>query len=155
MFSSMKAAIHLGPSSLAKLEIENSFNITQKLILEHSKEILNVKPLESSSPSCTRSALSLDQAIKWTKAKVRVYSDSVLCVGKMKKSKEAIKIWEGQVEEFKMYLTYEELLGIAGEATAFEWNIFPGFSSLQILQEIQQDLKRKSIEPEEFTDRII
>ena len=32
---------------------------------------------------------------------------------------------------------------------------FQGFTSLQILQEIQQDLKRKSIEPEKFTDRII
>ena len=29
------------------------------------------------------------------------------------------------------------------------------FSSLQILQEIQRDLKRKNIEPEEFTDRIV
>ena len=37
----------------------------------------------------------------------------------------------------------------------FEWNIFPGFSSLQNLQEIEQDFKRMSIEPEGFTDQII
>ena len=73
----------------------------------------------------------------------------------MNESKEAIKRWEGQVEEFKMNPSYKELLGIDGEATEFQWNIFPGFSSLQSLQEIQQDLKRKSIEPEEFKDRII
>ena len=48
-----------------------------------------------------------------------------------------------------MYLSYKELLGIDGQALEFEC------SSLQILQENQRDLKRKSIEPEEFTDRII
>ena len=32
---------------------------------------------------------------------------------------------------------------------------FPGFSSLSILQEIQQDLERRNIQPEEFKDRII
>ena len=136
-------------------KIESLFNITQKLMLEHSEEILNVKPLERSSPSWTRSVFSHDQAIMWTKTKIRVYSDSVLCVGQMNESKEAITRWDCQVEEFKRYPSYKELLGIDGQATEFGWNIFPGFSSLQILQEIQRDLKRKSIEPKEFTDRII
>ena len=58
--SSMKAAIHLGPDFLTNLEIYKNtkfekiwsvFNITQKLIREHSEEILNVKCLEYSSPS--------------------------------------------------------------------------------------------------------
>ena len=44
------------------------------------------------------------------KAEVRVYSDSVLCVGQMNESKETITRWEGQVEEFKMCPSYEELL---------------------------------------------
>ena len=37
----------------------------------------------------------------------------------------------------------------------FEWNIFPGFSSLAFLQEIQKDLDRKNIKPREFKDLII
>ena len=99
MSSSMKAATHFGRNYLANLEvykntnveeIESLSNVTQKLTLEHSEEIRNVKSLESSSPSRTRSVLSHDQAIKWTKAKVRVYSDSVPCVGQMNESKEAI-----------------------------------------------------------------
>ena len=49
--------------------------------------------------------------------------------------------------------SYIELLGIDVEAIGFEWNNFPGFSSLQILQEIQNDLR--NIESEKFTDRII
>ena len=42
------------------------------------------KSLDISSPSWTRSVLSHDQAIKETKEKVRVYPDSVPCVGQMK-----------------------------------------------------------------------
>ena len=141
--SSMKPAIHLGQNYLTNLEVykntnfeENpiSFNITQKLILEHSEEILNVHTIESTSPSWTRSVLSHDEVIQWTKAKVRVFSDSIQCLGKMNESKDAITRWEGQVEEFKMSASHRELLGIGGEAIEFEWNIFAGFSTLQILQ---------------------
>ena len=71
MTSSMKAAFHLGPNYLSNSEveeIESLFTITQKLVMEHSEEVLNVKCLEYSSPSWARSALSNDQAIKWAKA---------------------------------------------------------------------------------------
>ena len=83
MSSSMKAAIHLGPNCLANLEvykntnfedIQSLFNITQKLTLEHSEEILNVNTIHSTSPSWTRSVLSHDQVTQRTKAEVRVCS---------------------------------------------------------------------------------
>ena len=142
MAPSMKAAIHLGPSYLANLEvykntsfeeIQSSFNITQILILEHLEEILKVNTIDSASFSWTRSVLSHDQVIQWTRAKVRVYSDSVLCVGKLNGSRDAITKWEGQVAEFKMSPSYKELLGIDGVAIEFGWTFFPGFSTLQIL----------------------
>ena len=53
-------------------------------------------------------------------------------------------LWEGWMTA-KMRLQDEKV----------KWNIFPGFSSLQILQEIQNDSRRRNIEPEKFTDRII
>ena len=46
-------------------------------------------------------------------------------------------------------------MGIDGEAIEFGWKMFPGFSSLSILHEIQQDLEKRKIQPEEFKDRII
>ena len=65
--SSMKAAIHLGPNCLANLhvykntnfeEIQSLFSITQKLILEHSEELLNVSAIFGSNnqagPLCQR-----------------------------------------------------------------------------------------------------
>ena len=91
--------------------------------------------IESTSPSWTRSALFHDQVIKWTKVKLLVYSDSVLCLVKMYKHFDAIERWEGQVEEFQMFAYNRELLRIDGEGSEIEWNIFPGFTSLQILRE--------------------
>ena len=58
-------------------------------------------------------------------------------------------------EEFKMSYAMAEFLGINGEAIEFEWNIFQGIPSLEILRRIQDDLSKKKIEPEQFTDRII
>ena len=57
--------------------------------------------------------------------KVRVHSDSVLCLGKMSESRDTIQRCEGQVDEFKMSLCYKELLGIDGEAIKFEWEYCP------------------------------
>ena len=54
--------------------------------------------------------------------------------------------------EFQMSPSYTELLVIDGEAIELEWNIFPGFTSLQILQETQNDLQKRTIEPEKFTE---
>ena len=54
-----------------------------------------------------------------------------------------------------MSASYTELLGIVGESIELEWNHIPGFTSLQILQKIQNGLQERNIEPEKFTDRII
>ena len=92
--------------------------------------------------------------IKWTKPKVRENSDSVLCLGKMHDNRDAIFRWKGQVEEFKMSASYKELLVFDGEPIEFEWNILPGFSSLQLLQKIQNDLRERNIEPENRPDHL-
>ena len=57
-----------------------------------------------------------------TKAKVLVYSDSVLCLGKMTDSTCAIERNARQAEKFKMSASYKELTGIDGEPIELEWN---------------------------------
>ena len=37
----------------------------------------------------------------------------------------------------------------------FEWNIFPGFTTLQLSDEVKELLLRLSVTPEKFTGRII
>ena len=164
MTSSRKAAIHLGPimyGSRKPTKTQNSrrlkslFNITQKLVVEHSEDILKVKCLEYSSPSNVRSALARDQAVKWAKAAVCVYADSILCVGQVKHISGATARWKGPVEDLKQSSSYQDAVGVDGEAIEFEWHNFPGFSSLSILEEIRRELAGKKIQPEEFQNRII
>ena len=37
----------------------------------------------------------------------------------------------------------------------FEWNIFPGFTTLQLCNKVQEFLSKMSKQPEEFTERNI
>ena len=55
------------------------------------------------------------------------------------------------MEGLKLNASYQDAVGIDGEAIELERIIFPGFSSLSIV-EIQQDLERRNIQPEEFKD---
>ena len=96
-----------------------------------------------------------DKVIKWTKAKVHVYSNWVLCLGKMQEHSEANARWQAQLQYFRHSKGYKELLGIDGEPIEFEWNIFPGHSTLQILEEIQDRMAVRQTSPEDFEDRIM
>ena len=92
--------------------------------------------------------------IKWAKTNVCVHADSVQCVGKIEQNPGAADAkWTGQVEDLKRYPSYQNAVGLDGEAIEFEWKNFPGFTTLTILKEIQMDLERKNIEPENFKDR--
>ena len=84
---------------------------------------------------------------KYAKTKVHIYSYSVPCLEKLSD--------HSGVADFQLSAYYIELLGIDGERTEFEWNIFPGLASLQILERIQNDLQEQNIELEEVGDRII
>ena len=145
MSSATKAAKHLTVRNLEVFkntnfqEILSLFGITQKLILEHSPQGRYLRCL----------------MIKWSKGKVRVYSDSVLCLRKLSDPSEANRRWDGQVADFQLSASYEESLGIDGEPIELEWNIFSGLTSLQIPQRIQNDLQERNIQLEKFGDRII
>ena len=84
-----------------------------------------------------------------------VSTDSVLCVGQVQNISGATERWKGRVEDLKKYSSYQDTVGLDGEPIEFEWKIVPGFSSLSLLREIQNDLETKNIKPEDFKDRII
>ena len=117
-----------------------SLNILFKNIL---KKFCKCENLGYSSPSWTRSTLFNDKAIKWAKAKACVCADSVLSVGRT-----------GQIEDLKRYSSYQDAVGLDGEAIEFERKTFHGFTTLTTLQEIQKDLEKKNFEPENFKDQI-
>ena len=70
--------------------------------------------------------------------KVYVFSDSVLCFGKMNENPESNTVWEDKLTWFKSSSQYRTLDTIDGEPMELEWNIFPGFTTLQLVREVQE-----------------
>ena len=84
-----------------------------------------------------------------------VFSDSVLCLGRVHQhpqSNEACKDRIGWITTSQSYRDYD---GISGEPTEFEWNIFPGFTTLQLYGKVTDLLSRLGETPETFTGRIL
>ena len=107
---------------------------------------MNVSPIDWTALSWTRSTLTHDQVITWTKAKVHVYSESVrLMQGEyVKKRTKDGKIMSNNFDSPNLLQRF--LNGIDGEPIELEWNIFPGLTSLEILQKIQKDLQDQTSE---------
>ena len=64
-------------------------------------------------------------------------------------------VWENKLTWFKSSPQYRALDTIDGEPMEFEWNIFPGFTTLQFYYKVQEFLSILSVEPEDFKGRII
>ena len=104
-----------------------------------------------------------EEVISLSHAKVNVFSDSVLCLGKMNENPQSNTVWEDKLTSFKSSPQYRALDTIDGEPMEFEWNNFPGFTTLQLCNKVQEFLSKiskqpedfMSTEPEDFTGRII
>ena len=109
---------------------------------------------ENSSWKCL-SLIGDEQVISLQRTKVYVFSDSVLCLGKIHENIQSIMAWEDRLTWFKSSLGYRLLDRIDGEPIEFEWNIFPGFTTLQLSHKVLELLLRLGETPEKFTGRII
>ena len=96
-----------------------------------------------------------EQVISLLHTKVYVFSDSVPCLGKMNQNPKSNIAWEDRLKWFKSSPQYRTLDKIDGEPVEFEWNIFPGFTTLQLSEEVKSLLLRLGETPEKFTGRII
>ena len=96
-----------------------------------------------------------EEVISLLHTKVYVFSDSVFCLGKMNENPQSNIAWEDRLTWFKSSQEYRDLDRIHGEPMEFEWNIFPGFTTLQLCSKVQELLSRLSVTPEKFTGRII
>ena len=87
--------------------------------------------------------------------KVFAFSDSVLCLGKVLQHPECNEAWKNRVAGSRPRKATEIMTGINGEPTEFEWNIFPGFTTLQLCDKINDLLSSRGQTPESFTGRIL
>ena len=106
--------------------------------------------------SWTRLSLIGDETvINLQRTKVFVFSDSVLCLGKVLQHPESNEAWKNRVAGVRSEKSYRDYDAINGESTEFEWNIFPGFTTLQLCDKINDLLSNLGQTPETFTGRIL
>ena len=96
-----------------------------------------------------------ETVINLQRAKVNVFSDSVLCFGRVHQHPQSNEAWKDRIEGIMTEKSYRDYDGINGEPTEFEWNIFPGFTTLQLCGKVTDLLSRLGETPETCTGRIL
>ena len=62
--------------------------------------------------------------------------------------------WTEPIHYVEQFFEDAVLSGIDGEPKEFEWNISPGFTSIEIPRHIQSDLKARRRNPDQFEGRM-
>ena len=164
MAATMNAATFMGKNFMDNqnsimnskdLTLKKMFDISEKLVSEQ-EEIHNVDKIHWKNHSWKQLSLIGDETvINLQRAKVYVFSDSVLCLGKIHQHPNANEAWKKRIEWITTSQSYRDFDGISGEPTEFEWNIFPGFTTLQLCGKVTDLLSRLGETPETFTGRIL
>ena len=166
MSSTLEAAVFMGKNYSENLHsikntgnvftLKQMFEISEKLIVGQSDEIFGVSQMNwEDSPWRQLSLVNDEEVISLSHAQVYVFSDSVLCFGKMNQNPPSMEyVWEEQLSWFKGSPQYRTLDAIDGDPTELEWNIFQGFTTLQLINKVQEFMT-KMCDPSQFKGRII
>ena len=91
------------------------FDISEKLITEQSDEIYGVKTINREKSSWKYlSSIGDEQVISLQRTKVYVFSDSVLCLGKIHENPRSDTAWKERLAWFKSSPDYRNLDRIDG-----------------------------------------
>ena len=123
------------------LTLKQMFGISAKLVGEQD-EISNLETIRWEKHSWKYLSLIGDERVNLQRAKVYVFSDSVLCLGKVHQHPESNEAWKNRIEWITTSQSYRDYDGINGEPTEFEWNIFTGFTTLQLYGKVTDLLSR-------------
>ena len=112
------------------LTLKQMFDVTAQLVNDQ-EEIHGLDKIHWGNNSWTQLSLINDTVIiNLQSTKVYVFSDSVLCLGKVLQHPESNEAWKNRVTGIRSGKSYRDYDAINGEQTEFEWNIFPGFTTL-------------------------
>ena len=129
------------------------FDISEKLISEQSDEIYGVKTINWENSSWKYLSLIGDEhVISLQRRSLRLFR---FCIVSWYENPQSNAAWEQRLKWFKTSQEYRNLDRIDGEPMEFEWNIFPGFTTLQLSEEVKSLLSRLSVTSEKFTGRVI
>ena len=106
------------------LTLKQMFDISAKLVTEQD-EISGLETIGWEKPSWKYLSLIGDERIiNLQRTKVYVFSDSVLCLGRIHQNPELYEAWKKRIEWITSSQSYRDFDGINVEPTEFEWNIF-------------------------------
>ena len=131
-YSTMRNVVQNGE----KITLKQMFDITAQTI-NNDEEIYCLDKIEYQRNTWTQLSLINDPVvIGFQSAKVYVFSDSVLCLGKVLQHPECNQAWKDRVAGIRAEKDYSDFDDFKGESAEFEWNIFPGFTTLQLCDKI-------------------
>ena len=137
------------------LTLKQMFDITAQTI-HNEEEIYCLDKVVYQKNSWTQLSLINDLVIiSLQSTKVYGFSDSVLCLGKVLQHPECNEAWKNRVAGVRAERNYSDFEDVKGESTEFEWNIFQGFTTLQLCDKISNLLRSLGQSPETFTGRIL
>ena len=164
MSVTMESAVFMGKNYLNNchsiantkdLTLKQIFDISPRMVSEQD-EISGLETIGRENHSWKFLSLIRDErVIHRQRTKVYVFSDFVMCLGKIFENSQSNGAWEKILGWFKSSTVYRNFDRIVGESMEFEWNIFPGFTTLQFCHKVQELLSRLSVTPEKFTGRIV
>ena len=164
MAATMNAATFMGKNfstiqSVVKnhedLTLKQMFDVTAQLV-KNQDEINGLDNIQWEKYSWTRLSLIGDETvINLQRTKVYVFSDFVLCLGRILQHPDSNEAWKNRIAGVMAEKSYRDYDGIDGEPTEFEWNIFPGFTTLQLCGRNNDLLSDLGETAETFTARIL
>ena len=135
--------------------LKQMFDVTAQTI-HNDEEIYCLDKIVYQRNTWTQLSLINDPVIiNFQSTKVYVFSDSVLRLGKVLQHPECNEAWRNRLAGVRAERNYRDFEDVKGESTEFEWNIFPGFTSLQLCDRISNLLSSLGQSPETFTGRIL
>ena len=106
------------------LTLKQMFDVIAQLVNDQ-EEIHGLDKMHWEKNSWRRlSQIRNDTVINLQRTKVFVFSDSVLCLGRILEHPDSNESWKKRIEGVKSVRSYRDYDGINGEPTEFEWNIF-------------------------------
>ena len=139
----------------ADLTLKQKFDISAKLVAEQD-ELSSWETIGWENHSWRQLSLIGDETvINLQSTKVYVFSDSVLFLRKVHQHPESNEAWKKRIEGITTDKSCRDYDGVNGEPTEFEWNIFSGFTTLQLSEKVKSLLYRSGETPETFTGRIL
>ena len=137
------------------LTLKQMFDVTAQIV-HNEEEISGLDTILYQKSSGTQlSLINVPVIINLQSTKVYVFSDSVLCLGKVLQHPECNEAWKNRVAGVRAERSYRDFEDVIGGSAEFEWNIFPGFTSLQLCDKINNLLSSLGQSPGTFTGRIL